>query len=136
LDATLKKESRELGVEESVQFKGRVDDVVKYLNLADAFVLSSRWEGFGLVVAEAMACELPVVSTNTGGPSEIIKDEETGLLAQRKSPVDLANKMQNIMDMSPEERLRYGKAGRDRVVNQFSITEITNRWVDIYQKYQ
>ena len=136
LEADLKKESRKLGVEGNVQFEGRVESVVEYLNLADAFVLSSRWEGFGLVVAEAMACELPVVATNTGGPSEIIRDEETGLLAQPESPVDLADKMQDIMNMSPEERSLYGKVGRDRVVNQFSIDEITDEWLNIYEKYQ
>jgi len=127
--------SNKLNITDIVSFEGRVESVPEYLSVSDAFVLSSRWEGFGLVVAEAMACELPVVATNTGGPSEIIDDGKTGFLAERGSPKDLAEKMQTVMDLSPEERDAFGKRGRQRIKNNYSIEQTVSDWINIYEKY-
>lgn len=124
-----------LDIENLVEFKGEVYDVPKYLNKADAFVLSSRWEGFGLVVAEAMACELPVVSTDAGGTSEIIVDGETGLLVDRSNPDELAAKMAMMMDLPAYERSKYGSNGRHRIEELFSIESATENWEEVYASY-
>lgn len=71
----------ELGVADSVAFAGYVDNPFAAMSRADAFALSSREEGFGLVLVEAMACGCPVVSTDCPhGPSEIIEHGRSGLL--------------------------------------------------------
>jgi glycosyltransferase involved in cell wall biosynthesis len=127
--------SRGLGLSDIVEFKGRVESVVEHLNNADAFVLSSRWEGFGLVVAEAMACELPVVSTDAGGPSEIIEEGQTGHLARRGSAADLSEKLVRVMGMSSEEREVLGNRGRQRIQNRYSVEQMVQRWRDIFERY-
>ena len=78
--------ARDLGVEHDVFFLGWQDNPFKFLARACVFVLPSVTEGLSLVVMEAMACKLPVISTNCPGPAEIIAprgDEEVGLLVPR-----------------------------------------------------
>lgn len=73
--------AEELGISDRVLFTGFVENPYQYMSAADVFVLSSRYEGFGLVLVEAMACGCPVVSTNcNSGPSEILKNGKYGLL--------------------------------------------------------
>lgn len=69
----------------AIQFLGLRDDVEKVMCAADCFILASAWEGFGLVVAEAMACHLPIVATDCGGVSEVVG--ENWPLVRNRSPV-------------------------------------------------
>lgn len=72
---------RDLDLEEFVDFPGFVDNPYKFMQAADVFALSSRWEGFGNVLVEAMACGTPVVSTECpSGPAEILDDGKWGHL--------------------------------------------------------
>lgn len=89
LNASLRNLVRELGLENSIHFSGWLHDVVTALDDADLFVLPSRSEPFGIVVLEAMARGVPVVSTRTEGPAEILSDD-TAILAAVNNPADLA----------------------------------------------
>jgi len=90
----LQRLAEELGVSADIAFLGYQANPFKYMRRADAFVLSSREEGFGLVLVEAMACGCPVVATNCPyGPDEIIVPEHSGLLV----PVDDAEAMAAAM---------------------------------------
>ena len=72
----------ELNVRDSVILKGFVDNPYKYMRSASVFVLSSKYEGFSVVIAEALSVGLPVVSTDCpSGPSEILEDGKYGLLS-------------------------------------------------------
>ncbi|MBD2847556.1 glycosyltransferase [Paenibacillus sp. IB182496] len=83
-----------LGVNNHVVFLGFKRNPYKYLKRADIFILSSKWEGFGHVIVEAMAVGVPVISTNCkSGPSEIIGNNEFGLLVPVQSPDILAEKI-------------------------------------------
>ncbi|NUE02288.1 glycosyltransferase family 4 protein [Halorubraceae archaeon YAN] len=137
LEEELKQIASDLCITNHVTFEGRVfpREVPNYLRSADGFVLSSLREGFGLVVAEAMACELPVVATNTGGPSEIVDDGKTGFLVEKGSPKDLADKMQKVMDLPPEDRDVFGKYGRQRIKDHYSLEQTVSEWIDIYEQY-
>jgi glycosyltransferase involved in cell wall biosynthesis len=81
----------ELGLEQEVDFAGFVSNPYSYMRKADVFVLSSRWEGFGNVLVEAMACGTPVVATDCpSGPAEILEDGRWGQLVPIGEPNAMA----------------------------------------------
>lgn len=94
-------------------------DVERVIGAADVVVCSSRFEGYGVVNIEAMACGKPVVSTDQGGPSETVVDGETGFLVPPGDPVALASRVIQLL-RDPDLRRRMGAAGRARVEAQFS----------------
>lgn len=77
-----KQQILDYGLEDQVELPGRRKNVIDYYTGASVFLLPSRWEGFGMVVTEAMECGLPVVSFRTDGPSEIIEDGVNGYLIE------------------------------------------------------
>lgn len=113
-------------------FLGTRHDMPDLYRTADGFVLSSEFEGYGLVVAEAMASGLPVVVTDSGGPTEIVgNDEQAGYVVPIKNPSALATAMTRVMALSPTERQRMGQIGRQRV-QRFSLDAITDQWESTY----
>jgi glycosyltransferase involved in cell wall biosynthesis len=90
-----------------------------YQNAA-LFLLSSNEEGFGLVIAEAMACGLPVVSTGCGGPETLVVEGVTGHLTPVGDAEALKKRVAELLD-DPEKRARFGAAGRARAVDKFSL---------------
>lgn len=133
LKTKIERQIRERELTDRVKLLGTTDDVAGYMSAADGFVLSSRWEGFGLVVAEAMACELPVVATKCGGPEEIVVDEKTGYLCQAGNPAALAAGLERLMEQDPAERERMGKAGRREIADRFDMSEIASQWKTVYE---
>jgi glycosyltransferase involved in cell wall biosynthesis len=132
--ASLIELARKLGVNDRVNFLGLSKNLPELLPKYDGFVLSSAWEGFGLVVAEAMACGLPVVATRSGGPEEIIGEDETaGFLVPPQSSRELGEAMLRMAALPPEKRSEMGKTGRQRIVDKFSITAVTDQWTSIYE---
>lgn len=105
--------SIELGLSDSVIFTGSKNNVVDYYDTADCFVLSSAWEGFGIVLVEAMACELPVISTDCGGTKEVVQDDF--FLVPIKNPRLLAEKMLMMSRMVLEEKNKIGKSNRGKI---------------------
>jgi glycosyltransferase involved in cell wall biosynthesis len=123
LRQSLEQLTQDLGIADRVTFLGFQRDPFSYMRRADIFVLSSRWEGFGNVLVEAMAMGAPVVSTDCPhGPAEIIKDDQTGLLVPTENPEALAAMLQRLID-NPDLRLRLGQAGQRRA-KDFSATKI------------
>lgn len=109
--AVLEKQVKCQNLENRINFKGNTSNVFKEYQKSQFFVLSSDSEGFGLVLIEAMACGIPVVSTNCPyGPSEIIEDGTDGLLC-KLNVEDLSAKMEWMMTHE-EERSAMGVAAR------------------------
>lgn len=107
----LEKQVNSQNLDSRVNFKGNTNEVFMEYQKSQFFVLSSDSEGFGLVLIEAMACGIPVVSTDCPyGPSEIIEDGKTGLLSKMDAK-DLAEKME-WMITHEEERKAMGIAAR------------------------
>ena len=110
----LKNLIEELGMQKDVRFLGNRDDVPKLFSQSDIFVLSSREEGFGLTIIEAMSAKIPVISSDVFGPKEIIKDG-TGLFFESENFKDLANKIiqlyenKNLRENLVEKAYEYAK---------------------------
>ncbi|BEE14328.1 hypothetical protein VAWG004_28310 [Aeromonas veronii] len=121
------------GISERVHFLGLRYDVEDWMSAADIFVLSSAWEGFGLVVAEAMATERVVVATDCGGVREVVGS--AGLLVPSKNSQQLFTAIEQAMMLSPLERDMMTKEARTRVINHYSIETICLRWLNLYKDY-
>lgn len=108
-------------------------DIPRLLNASDVLVCPSLFETYGMSNVEAMACGVPVVSTNVGGPSETIVDGETGFLVPPRDPAALAER---VMRLLADERLRkrMGACGRQRVLDHFTLTENIARLEEVYRQ--
>ena len=124
----------ELGIDSNkCHLNGPVEDVVKAYQESSIFVLSSRFEGFGMVLIEAMACGLPVVSFDCpAGPDEIITDGVDGLLVPSGDVHALAEKL--MLLMSDENlRRRLGQQAR-QTAQRYEMTTIANQWIALFEK--
>lgn len=129
----LQRQVIDLQLTDKVTFLGIRRDVELLMNQADGFVLSSAWEGFGLVVAEALACELPVVATDCGGPAEIVGlDQQAGYVVPAKDAHALAEAMVKLMNLPLEQRILMGQCGRQRVIKRFGLESIVSQWEQLY----
>ena len=125
----------ELGLyEDRVLFLGIRKDVVDLMSAADVFVLSSAWEGFGLVVAEAMAMQRLVVATDCGGVREVLAD--CGFLVEPKDSDKLAEMLKSVMQIDTQVAAQIGLAARRRIETDFAVDAAARGWLAIYGKYR
>ena len=102
-------------------------DIQKEYCNSSVFVFSSRFEGFGMVLIEAMACGLPVVSFDCPcGPKDIVSDGEDGLLVENGNVEALADALSRLMG-DEALRLSMSKAGL-RNVQRFSMEQVAEQW--------
>jgi len=116
-----------------VLFLGLQDNVLPLFSAADLFLLPSEKESFGLGALEAMACQVPVIATRTGGLPEVVKSGETGFLAAVGDVETLAAYALEVL--GDEDRLRrMGEAARSRAVNFFDSRLIVPRYEQFYRE--
>lgn len=120
-----------LYLENNVQLLGRRDDIAQLMSAADIFVLSSFFEGFGLVVAEAMACETYVVATDCGGVKEVMGG--FGLLAPKQNSKALADQLLIALNKPLHDRLENNLKALHYVYENFDLDKITLQWLKIYE---
>lgn len=94
----LKDFSRKLGISNSVNFFGKFADVIPFYKRMSVFVLPSLYEGFGIVLLEAMAAGVPVVATNVDGIKEVVINGESGILVPPKNPEAIASAVIKIIE--------------------------------------
>ncbi len=114
-------------VSEHIRFLGRRTDVEDLMSMADAFVLSSAFEGFGLVVAEALSNSLPVVATDCGGVKEVLGGY--GILVSPKDTQALSDALLTQYSCGQARDPR----GRAHIVQQYSIDRIIQIWLNLYR---
>ena len=119
-----------LRLEDYVDFLGIRDDIPALMSATDVFVLSSAWEGFGLVVAEAMACQRVVVATDCGGVKEVLGS--AGFLVQPRQAPELAEALCKALDLSIQDSDTLGKAARQRVQSYYSLDAVVDKWLKLY----
>lgn len=121
--------SEKLGVSERIYMKGFVDNPLAYMKKCDLFVLSSRWEGFGNVLVEALLCGLPVVSTDCkAGPAEILDDGKYGTLV----PVGNAEALAQAMDAALSEKTE--PAQQKQRAMDFTVENSADRYEEIIKE--
>jgi N-acetyl-alpha-D-glucosaminyl L-malate synthase BshA len=125
----IEKLCRELQLCNNITFLGKQNQVEEILSVCDLFLMPSETESFGLAALEAMACELPVISSNAGGIPELNAEGETGYLCDVGDVKTMAEKA--IYILSDENRLLQFKAAALARAKQFDINEI----VPIYEQY-
>lgn len=129
----LRKQIAQQGITQSVELIPFTKNMPEVYAGASLFVLSSRFEGFGLVLLEAMAAHLPIVSFDCPhGPAEMMVDQETGLLIPNGDILAFAEAMKRLMSGS-EERDRMGTAGAERVKSYLPDTIIA-QWVTLIEQ--
>lgn len=121
---------KELKLTDRVTLLGIRNDIPALLSASDVFVLSSAFEGFGLVVAEAMAVERIAIATDCGGVSEVVGDE--GFLVAPGNSNALGEAMQKALSLSPADAELLGQRARQRIVSTYSLKNVVDKWEDIY----
>ena len=120
-----------LGLKESVVFAGRLSrkEVLMQMQDADAFVLPSRFEAFGIVLIEAMACGLPLIATSSGGPADIVK-HNTGMMCKPGNADDLMGAMQQMINHHHDfDRAKI----RLHCLERYSREAVSAQYVKLYQ---
>ena len=108
------------------------EEMPAYYSLADVYVSASLLEGFGLPLAESLACGTPVVAANTGATAEVVGPG--GVLVPARDPQALADAVSLLLG-DPERRLRLGELGRQHVSSQFSLEAMLRDTLAAYQRF-
>lgn len=121
LEDDLREYVSDLGLQNSIELLGQIEDVQKFYGSIDIYVHpSTQPEPFGLVVIEAMDMSLPVVATNHGGPTEIIENDKTGYLVDYNTPNQMAETCISLLE-NPKLRNSIGSAAREAKRRKFSL---------------
>ncbi len=123
---------RQLGVCGDIQFLGKQDAVEEILSLGDLFILPSENESFGLSALEALACEVPVISTNIGGLPEVNIDGQTGFLCELGNVQQMANKA--LLLLEDDELLKTFRENAREKANEFSKARIIPQYEQSYER--
>lgn len=129
----LEKQIESLDATEYIALRGyeSAENLVKLLPTYDVFALPSVAETFGVVFIEAMACGLPVVCADSGGPLEVVVEGKTGFLCKRDDEDDLLRGLRECV-LHPEEMERFGRAGWQRVMENYTIPIVATEHLALY----
>ncbi len=131
LRASLEAQAKDLGIESKTRFLGWREDAAEIMAAYDIFLMPSLWEGFGLVLLEAMAQSVPVIASRVSAIPEIVAEGETGLLAAPRDGEALAAHLALLIEDAPLRR-HFGMLGQERLETHFSAPEMIRRTAAIY----
>lgn len=123
--------ARDLGVSGCTHFLGPRQDMPEVLQVFDIYVLPSVWEGFPMIILEAMAAGLPIVATRVGGVPEAVEHGQTGLLVEPRRPDRLAEALSHLLT-DPESRRRFGTAARGRFQERYTAAAMARAYEELY----
>lgn len=132
LKVSLESLARELGVAESVSFLGYKPDVLEWVAMGDLFVFSSREEGLGTALLDALALGVPTAATAAGGIPDIYGGPEAPELSPAGNPEALAENMLSVLSDPAEARRRVAR-GRE-LVKRFTVEAMTDAYENLYQR--
>ncbi|MFI5221463.1 MAG: N-acetyl-alpha-D-glucosaminyl L-malate synthase BshA [Bacteroidia bacterium] len=123
---------REMNLLDHISFLGKQDPVEEILSISDLFLMPSESESFGLAALEAMACEVPVVSSNAGGIPELNIEGETGFMCDVGDVQGMADKAVYIL--SDDQRLKTFKTNAKKRAGDFNIDKIIPQYENYYDE--
>lgn len=130
-ESLLKQMSRELRIDNSVEFIPSTNNIGDYYRNASIYAMSSRYEGFGLVLIEAKSYGLPIVSFDCRmGPREIVRNNIDGIVVADKDTVSFISSLQKLM-RDKELRVKMSKETREDA-NRFMPETIVNQWEELF----
>jgi len=133
LRATLEAQAADLGLQGRVTFAGSTENVLPYYHASHILLLTSDYEGTPNVVIEGLACGLPVVATRAGGTVDLVTDGVNGFLVNCGDYEKLAHYSRHLIK-DAALRQQMGAAGRDHIIQQYSLNALYDRLMDIYQQ--
>jgi glycosyltransferase involved in cell wall biosynthesis len=117
----------------NISFNSPIDNIYEKYQKSSIFLLSSRYEGFALVLAEAMSCGLPVISFDCPcGPKDIINNGINGILVKTGDIIDFANQICNIIE-NENKRREMGEIARN-IVSKFNENDIMRQWISLFNQ--
>lgn len=125
--------AEDLGLKQQIIFAGYRPDICDLMNTFNLFVLSSATEGLPVVILEAMAVKNPVITTPVGGNLEVVIDGETGTIIPLNDANSLAEAIIHHLE-NPGISKKMGQNGHERVKQYFSLSQMTDKIMDIYKK--
>ena len=132
LRKSLEQRTKELQIEELVEFVGSQKAPAPYFSSSDIFVLPSIWEGFGIVILEAFRAKLPVVASNIEGPSELIQDKVNGLLFEKGNAIELSKKIGSLI-LDKNKRHFLGENGYKSFTEKYHIKNYVEELNRLYE---
>jgi N-acetyl-alpha-D-glucosaminyl L-malate synthase BshA len=123
--------ARDLAISDAVRFLGKLEAVEEVLSVADLFLMPSEKESFGLAALEAMACEVPVISSNTGGLPELQLQGVTGFMSNVGDVEDMTRNALFVLDKNNLPKFKASALARAK---EFDITNILPLYERYYEK--
>lgn len=135
LSTELKLLASQLGIGDRVAWHGQLNQpqLLRLYQSATAVIVPSIDEGLGLVAAEALLCETPVIAFRSGGLTDIIQQGTTGVLVSPGDTAELASALDNVL-ASPDHAAALGRAGRLFALSAFAPESAANRYAYIYRQ--
>jgi L-malate glycosyltransferase len=127
----LQKLVRYYNMEHKITMLPAVDDIVSYLQIADVFVMPSRYEGLSNSILEAMACAVPIVATRVSGNIEVIADGVTGVLVSREHYQNLTAALAYLL-AHPDKARALGLEAKQTVHEKYDLQIIAEQYVTLY----
>ncbi len=130
--SNIEKTCRELKVCDKVTFLGKQEAIEEILSVCDLFILPSERESFGLSALEAMACEVPVISTNAGGLAEVNIHGKTGYTSEIRNYEEMAQFALDLLQN--EEKLESFRHAALEQAKKFNLEDIRLQYIELYKK--
>lgn len=134
LRESLEAQTKTLGLDGRVRFLGWRADTPRFLAGLDILLSPSLWEGFGLVLLEAMAQQTPIIASNVSAIPEVVVNESTGLLVLPRDVEALTEALARLLADKPL-RAHMGLMGRERAEDDFNAARMVDETLALYQRY-
>ena len=125
--------AKQLGITDRILYVGNYENIEEILPCADLVIQPSEHESFGLVPLEAMACEVPVIVTASGGVQEVVQQGETGYLCEVGDIETMAGHAITLLS-NPDQARDMGRKGRAHVLQHFQKNTIVDQYESLYKE--